>query len=111
MLDLCFYALALAAGIYFMWRGQELCSFHGKHIEAIKSVTRGPEAAREFAQKQGFVVRGMGFFMALYSLLSFFWGGLWGELFGMLCLGVALFHFFFIFTINSRYTGDSKTKW
>ena len=61
MLDLCFYALALAAGIYFMWRGQELCSFRGKHIEPIKSVTRSPEAAREFAQKQGFVVRGMGF--------------------------------------------------
>ena len=46
MLDLCFYALALAAGIYFMWRGQELCSFRGKHIEPIKSVTRSPEAAR-----------------------------------------------------------------
>ena len=111
MLDLCLYALALAAGIYFLWRGQELCAFRGKHIEAIKSVTRSPEAAREFAGKQGFVLRGMGFFLAMYSLLSFFWGGLWGELCGMLCLGIAMFHFFFLFTLNNRYTGNSNTKW
>ncbi len=111
MFDLILYAVALAAGVYCMWRGHELAGFRGKHIENIKAVTKSPEAAREFAQKQGFVVRGMGLFMALYSLLSFFWGGLWGELLGMLCLGVAMFHFFFIFTLNHQYTGDSKTKW
>ena len=60
MFDLILYAVALAAGVYCMWRGHELAGFRGKHIENIKAVTKSPEAAREFAQKQGFVVRGMG---------------------------------------------------
>lgn len=111
MLDILIYLAALAAGIYCMVQGQQLCAFRGRHIQNIRSVTRGPEAAREFARRQGFVIRNMGFFIALYTPLSALWGGLWGELAGMFSLAIAMVHFFFIFTLNYRYTGDSKTRW